>query len=141
MLQDSGNADVGNSGLDSKSFGADSPIVNMSANGNMGLAPNAPGLGGTAVNPISAQFNQAPFVTNDQGKPGLDTARQMHAPNADQPTIAAVDPTTNLPSALQQVGSNAQVLPMMMSLLNQVQSMMNMNNSAGNNTQFSSGIY
>ena len=99
---------------------------------SLGLAPNAPGLGGTAVNPTNSSFNNAPFVLNTAGKPALEEARKQHAPKADKPTIAAVDPTTKLPDALQQVGSDAQVLPKMMQLLSQIQSMMKMNNSASN---------
>ena len=138
LLNDSMN-DGGQEILDPNSKGIDTPNAgHPEDNNNRGLTPNVVKVGGTAVNAFSAAYNEAPYVLNGIGPSGLTQARNMFAPNANEKTIAAVNPQTDLPAALAQVGTSGEIMPSMVSLLSIVRSLMTMSNQVnsnnGNNT-------
>lgn len=138
LFSDSNN-DGGQEILDPNQKGVDTPASGHPEDyNNRGTTPNSTLVGGSAVDPTGSSYNEAPYVLNGTGPQGLSTARNTFAPNSNESTVAAVNPSTDLPSAIQQVGTSGTVLPSMISLLSAVRSIMTMSNqntsSSQNNT-------
>lgn len=143
LLQDSATANEGGQEtLDPNQKGVDVPEHGHPEDNNTGKTPNSVKVGGTAVDPMGAKYNNAPFVENSNGPQGLDVAKSKFAPNSNEATIAAVDPSTDLPAALQQVGTSGTIMPTMISALNSVGSIMSMMNqtNTNNNTSTNTGV-
>lgn len=127
-LSNSSDNAGGQEDLDKNSKGIDVPSSGHPEDNNKGKTPNNAAVGDSQIDPTGAKYNEAPFKDNGTGQNGFDLSRSQNAPNADKPTIAGVDPSMNLSSALNQVGSGAEVLPNLVSILNQVKGIMSMTN-------------
>lgn len=131
--------DGGQEILDPKQKGVDTPSQGHPEDNNKGNTPNAVGVGAAPIDPYGAKYNQAPTVDNGSGPQGLMVARDKFAPNASETTVAAVDPSVDLPNAVKQVGTSGEVLKNMMSLLDTIRSIMTMTNQTQSNNGNNNG--
>ena len=92
------------------------PGVTVSPNGIQLIKP---------TDPLTSNFKDPPTAKGPTTPPSSQT-RKNAAPNADKPSIAHVDPSMDLNSALQQVGTSGQVFPKLISILTQVKGIMAM---------------
>jgi len=83
------------------------------------------GLKRDQYDPTNGKFKLPPTLASATTPPSSQT-RKNAAPNADKPSIAHVDPSMDLNSALQQVGTSGQVFPKLISILTQVKGIMAM---------------
>ena len=81
------------------------------------------------------KYNEARFTNNGEGKPGVNTARDMFAPKANDPTIAGTT-GMDLPSAIKNVDplGTAQTLIQFFTQMALVANMMKLTNKSGSSS-------
>ena len=125
--------------LDPNQKGIDTPTHGHPEDNNAGVTPNATKVGGTAVDPSGAPYNNAPYVDNGTGPQGLEIAKSKFAPNSTEATISAVNPATDISSAIQQVGTSGTIMSNMVTSLNAVSTIMTMMNKT-NSQNINTGV-